>query len=642
MSHLRWFVLSVVAALLVACADTPDREPSGQGGNGGSGGIAGAGGEGGAGGSGGDGGGGSAGIGGSGGTGEGGAGGEGGTGGDGGDEFEAIELAFEDFCVGLCNELRRGDTRKMYARAIDRQGNAIEPVEVEWSSSDETVVTVDSTGLVRAVGVGEAEIRATLGPHFASMPFFVFPQRVFRVELVFAQLELELGDSATLEVVAYGEQDEVIPDAEVELVSMNHAVLAIEPEQTVRAIGPGAAWVAGRSPDGIPGHERPALVEVTSTQTLPAGAPFVQISGDGDLNRCGLFADGSAYCWGRNDQGQLGRGFITSPEFAFPVPGSVAGGHVFQSISAHCGLDTGGQLWCWGNNTDGSLGLGKDVPGTPEPLPVRGGHVFVQFAGSCAIDDSAQAWCWGSNANGQVGTGVAYLDDPKQENWIIWEPTAVVGEHRFVELATTITGWANCGRDEEGAVWCWGSNDLGELGIGSGTTHSATPVRVAAEVSFVKLVGGTNAFCALTAAGETWCWGNNHAGSLDPSRLDEAVLWLPVPVATDHRFVDIAMGFFSACGLDDEGQAWCWGLNEFGQTGTGLFTNVGHEPRLVHGAHRFRALFPHCGITVGGEALCWGPNDFGVTGGNFLGELTAVPWPVAQPDDDAEPVPWLP
>ena len=470
MSHLRWFVLSVVAALLVACADTPDREPSGQGGNGGSGGIAGAGGEGGAGGSGGDGGGGSAGIGGSGGTGEGGAGGEGGTGGDGGDEFEAIELAFEDFCVGLCNELRRGDTRKMYARAIDRQGNAIEPVEVEWSSSDETVVTVDSTGLVRAVGVGEAEIRATLGPHFASMPFFVFPQRVFRVELVPAQLELELGDSATLEVVAYGEQDEVIPDAEVELVSMHHAVLAIEPEQTVRAIGPGAAWVAGRSPDGIPGHERPALVEVTSTQTLPAGAPFVQISGDGDLNRCGLFADGSAYCWGRNDQGQLGRGFITSPEFAFPVPGSVAGGHAFQSISAHCGLDTGGQLWCWGNN---------------------------------------------------------------------------------------------------------------------------------------------------------------HAGSLDPSRLDEAVLWLPVPVATDHRFVDIAMGFFSACGLDDEGQTWCWGLNEFGQTGTGLFTNVGHEPRLVHGAHRFRALFPHCGITVGGEALCWGPNDFGVTGGNFLGELTAVPWPVA-------------
>src|SRR5690606_34840925 len=88
MSHLGWFVLSVVAALLVACADTPDREPSGQGGNGGSGGIAGAGGEGGAGGSGGDGGGGSAGIGGSGGTGEGGAGGEGGTGGDGGDEFE--------------------------------------------------------------------------------------------------------------------------------------------------------------------------------------------------------------------------------------------------------------------------------------------------------------------------------------------------------------------------------------------------------------------------------------------------------------------------------------------------------------------------------------------------------------------------
>lgn len=619
-------------ALLLACDRDSSNGPSGEGGSGGGGGEAGEGGTGG--------------IGGIGGTG--GNGGEGGTGGSGGEpgsDLAILELDFEGFCAfdHPCSYVRRGDTRQMFARGIDVDGEPVERVEVTWSSSNEEIVTVDQTGFVRAVGVGHAHVRGTVGSLTASMRFTVSPERVFRVEVEPERVEVPLGGRVRLEAVGINEADEAIPDAYIEFASMNPSVAIVEFPGVVRAVGPGSAWIAASSPDGIPGHVRYSLVEVQTNQVLPPGAPFVQIAGDGSVHRCGLLADGTAHCWGRNDEGQLGRGYFTPPEYAHLVPGSVAGDHRFQSISSNCGLDLDGQLWCWGNNTAGDLGLGQEVDGSPEPLPVVGGHVFESFAGSCAIDSAAQAWCWGPNGEGQVGTGVAYQDDPQDENWIIWEPAPVVGGHRFVELATTITRWANCARDEDGEIWCWGSNTFGALGIGeSEKNYSATPVRIAAEGPFVRLVGGTNAFCALTAAGEAWCWGNNYAGSLDPSQPERNEIRTPTRILPDFEFRDLAMGFFSACGLDAEGKAWCWGINEYGQTGTGLFSEMGHEPRPVYGDHRFQALFPHCGITVDGEALCWGFNDFGVTGGNFLGDLTPVPWPVAHPDDDAEPVVWLP
>jgi len=72
---------------------------------------------------------------------------------------------------------------------------------------------------------------------------------------------------------------------------------------------------------------------------------------------CGLTTGGAAYCWGRNNYGQVGDGTDstrTNPE-------AVSGGLVFQAISAGeahtCGLTAGGAAYCWGDNGAGELGV---------------------------------------------------------------------------------------------------------------------------------------------------------------------------------------------------------------------------------------------------------------------------------------------
>jgi len=80
---------------------------------------------------------------------------------------------------------------------------------------------------------------------------------------------------------------------------------------------------------------------------------------------------GAAYCWGDNDNGQLGDG-TTTPR-AGPV--AVLGGLTFVAVGAGdahtCGITTAGAAYCWGFNGNGQLGDGTT---TDQLSPVRVGH----------------------------------------------------------------------------------------------------------------------------------------------------------------------------------------------------------------------------------------------------------------------------
>ena len=60
-------------------------------------------------------------------------------------------------------DLIPGSTKQMTASAVDEFGNAVINRPITWSSINPTAATVDSTGLVRAVSVGESTILATVG-----------------------------------------------------------------------------------------------------------------------------------------------------------------------------------------------------------------------------------------------------------------------------------------------------------------------------------------------------------------------------------------------------------------------------------------------------------------------------------------------
>lgn len=92
---------------------------------------------------------------------------------------------------------------------------------------------------------------------------------------------------------------------------------------------------------------------------LDAGVSIVSLSIEAS-HSCALLSDGSAQCWGRNNEGQLGRN--TGDEWTHLPPGKVTGldGVRIMNLSLGnqytCAVVTDGTVWCWGDNKKGQLG----------------------------------------------------------------------------------------------------------------------------------------------------------------------------------------------------------------------------------------------------------------------------------------------
>ena len=117
--------------------------------------------------------------------------------------------------------------------------------------------------------------------------------------------------------------------------------------------------------------------------------------------------------------------------------------------------------------------------------------------------------CWGKNEHGQLGNGSA-AD-------VVATPVVVTGLVQTV-VAVTTGAYHSCALTSQGAVWCWGQNDVGQLGNAGGETH--VPTAIGALAGGVKsITAGAYHTCAVMMSGELWCWGKNDRGQLRPGRL---------------------------------------------------------------------------------------------------------------------------
>ena len=221
----------------------------------------------------------------------------------------------------------------------------------------------------------------------------------------------------------------------------------------------------GQVGDGSTAHRRTSPVRVAGSHK------FVELSGR-THHTCGLTAAGKAWCWGRNESGALGDGTETNRN----QPRAVAGGLTFRQVNAGgvhtCAVTTGNKAYCWGSNDDGELGDGTTVTHFTPHAVAAGGRSFDRVSAgsdhSCGVTLSGRGFCWGRNLNGQVGDGTLSV------NRLL--PTPVTGGRTWLFLRAGAT--TTCGITGDRRGFCWGENNVGQLGNGT-QTQSAVPVAVA-------------------------------------------------------------------------------------------------------------------------------------------------------------------
>ena len=308
-----------------------------------------------------------------------------------------------------------------------------------------------------------------------------------------------------------------------------------------------------------------------------AGLDFIQVTGGGD-HTCGLTRTGAVYCWGRNDAGQLGNRARAEGPVPVRVAGSGTGKLVFRSVNAGahhtCGIATGNRIWCWGSNKRGQLGDNSNSNrAAPAATKAPAGLTFIAVTAggdhSCAITATFhRLFCWGDNDVGELGDGSTTQR---------LAPVAVHGPNGAQPLAFVAVSAGlhhTCGVTTTRVAYCWGSNSHGQVGDGD-TTDRHAPVAVTPRdlgAGLASISAGGAQTCGVTVTGLAYCWGNNGQGELgDGTTVDRHA---PALVAglRGVTWKEVSAGDEHTCGRRVEGSStrvYCWGSNDLGQLGDG-------------------------------------------------------------------------
>ncbi|RNL60735.1 hypothetical protein EFK50_20740 [Nocardioides marmoriginsengisoli] len=356
-------------------------------------------------------------------------------------------------------------------------------------------------------------------------------------------------------------------------------------------------------------------------------APAVPVAvGAGGQFSCRTDADQKLWCWGYNESGQLGingtigdgPGKLTPQQVgtATDWSGITTGNNNLITERHACAL-RGTDAWCWGSDKNGEIGAGGTAAGnTAVPVKVVGGLSWAKLdAGwnsTCGVTTTGALYCWGKNDQGQLGIGSASVND-------VNAPARVGVANDWTSVSTGYN--FGCAIKATGTLWCWGANHRGQLGTG-GTTSTSAPVQVGTATDWSKVRVGYGYTCGIRTNGTLWCWGITDGGSLGNGETanDTAKdVLAPVQVGTATNWSDVTAGSGQTCAVNTAGQLWCWGKNGNGQVGNNSLADQGTPIRIGTASNweTVSAGDTHtCGVQTDGDIFCWGANTKGQLGNN--------------------------
>ena len=230
---------------------------------------------------------------------------------------------------------------------------------------------------------------------------------------------------------------------------------------------------------------------------------------------------------------------------------------------------------------------------------------------ACGINARGAVYCWGNNLLGHLGVPGATTT---------WLP--VLTGSGFRRLGQSLAD-ASCAADTLDRGWCWGRNSQFQLGGASGSTCTdpgsfplaacgLKPQVVKGPPALRAIEAGGRLTCGLTPSGSPWCWGVGVL--LGTRRTQNTITSGPVAVDGNLLLQSVSVGANHACGLDAGGGAWCWGGD--GPLGRSDSTRLLVPPQPVQGGLAFRSLSARfdvtCGVSMTWALYCWGALTPGV------------------------------
>lgn len=556
--------------------------------------------------------------------------------------------------TGPATLVAAGGTLQLTAVTKDADGNVLTGRAVTWTSSNDAFATVSQTGLVSGVLAGNVvTITATSEGQTGEAEIAVVVP-VATVELSAPSTSVVVGGTLQITAVTKDAEGNVLSGRLVSWESGNEASATVNATGLVTGVAGGTATITATS-EGKSGTLAITVIVPVATVEVEPDERSVVIGGTVELTATtrsarGDVLTGRVVTWTSSaedvatvdpatgvvtavaegaatitatSEGQTGEATIT----VTTGYSMIAAGQDFT-----CGVRAGGSAFCWGANVAGALGTGAGSD-TRSPAAVAGSPGTLQFAQvsagethACGITGAGTAYCWGANSRGQLGTGNTTPTDA---------PAAVTGGLTFSMIAAGAE--FTCGLTTDGAAYCWGLNLTGQLGVSTneGTSNAnSTPRAVSGGHTFVQLTAFRGFACGLESDGDVWCWGSNLSGQLGVSNVTTRSS-TPLDASNGRRYTRIAAGSDHACGIEQDTEAaYCWGNNEASQLGTSSDeTNASFTPVAVSGGAEFSSLTGGlgytCGVRTDGTAVCWGNNDAGQLGDGTTGGESATPVTVA-------------
>ena len=295
------------------------------------------------------------------------------------------------------------------------------------------------------------------------------------------------------------------------------------------------------------------------------------------------------------------------------------------------------ELYACGQNNYGELCLGHcNSTSHLENVPSLSGKSIVQLAGGnemlgIVLSDGTLLTC-GLNKSGQCGHGTF------EERILTAEPVKALNGIPIKTIGTANGCEHVLAATRDGALYSWGYNDRGQLGLGITVSKTNSPklVESLSEYKIVAVGVSYHHSAAVAETGELFTFGMNDCGQLGLGTTQHQVTPQLVEGLEGVRLIGVSCGLYHTVAVSDAGDVYSFGKNDYGQLGLGHTRHVKVPTKLPEGLDGEIVIQISCGyyhtvlLCKSGKTLTFGRNDYGQLGiGNKVHQNspTNVPLP---------------